>query len=157
MDNDPSQHQTPIRVVSLTSASHTPGYSIRSIATGPHQQLTHSMIVLRFLGDDVPLCCEVSLSSGSNRVELAELYLGDPSWGLSQYIPCPFSSFSVFLTEMPSAQPHAVSWTPEEDKRLASAVAACESQILLLWFPYLMRVCRWFQNLLEESCFFDAW
>ena len=45
----------------------------------------------------------------------------------------PFSSlFSVFPTEMPTAQPRTVPWTPEEDERLASAVVSCESRIVLL-------------------------
>lgn len=47
---------------------------------------------------------------------------------------CP-SILLRFFTGMPSTQPRVVSWTPEEDQRLASAVASCESSPARAWLP----------------------
>jgi hypothetical protein len=63
-------------------------------------------------------CCLDQTREGIYRCLLSESVL-----------ELPLSDFSVFLTGMPSTQPRVVSWTPEEDKRLASVVASCESGV----------------------------
>lgn len=57
---------------------------------------------------------------------------------------------------MPSIQSRVVPWTPEEDERLASVVATCRSRSPSA-ASFLTGTYRRFENLLEESCRFDAW
>ena len=62
-----------------------------------------------------------------------KLYLGDHSRReLPRNHLFPFLYFSVFLIEMPPAQPRIIPWTPEEDERLASAVASCKLRVIPL-------------------------